>query len=109
LLRNVLSLSRRGCWQTAFEFSKLLLELDPINDPMCSLHYIDFLGLKARHYSYILSMTDEWTNHRLADLPNFAYSAALAKFQLELQDNKNNGNNKDVSLSIIYLFIYLDQ
>nr|CAG8581408.1 12221_t:CDS:10 [Entrophospora candida] len=56
--------NRRGCWQTAFEFSKLLLALDPINDPICTLHYIDFLGLKARQYSYVLSITDEWNNHK---------------------------------------------
>ncbi|CAG8665076.1 8378_t:CDS:10 [Dentiscutata erythropus] len=90
LFRHVQSLSRRGCWQTSFEFSKLLLSLDPINDPLCALRFIDYIGLKARQYSYVLSMANEWSHHDLKNWPNFAYSAALAQFQLELQiDNKN--------------------
>ena len=89
LLRHIQSLSRRGCWQTSFEFSKLLLSLDPMNDPLSVLNFVDYLGLKANQYSYVLSLVNEWTLHKLQDWPNFAYSAAIAQFQLELRENNS--------------------
>ncbi|RIB04235.1 transcriptional repressor TCF25-domain-containing protein [Gigaspora rosea] len=100
LFRHIQSLSRRGCWQTSFEFSKLLLSLDPINDPLCTLRFIDYIGLKARQYSYVLSMANEWNYHDLQNWPNFAYSSALAKFQLELQNDSKNPIH-DVSTAML--------
>ncbi|CAG8596229.1 12452_t:CDS:2, partial [Acaulospora morrowiae] len=99
LFRHIQFLSRRGCWQTAFEFSKLLLSLDPVNDPLCVLHFIDYLGLKAKQYEYVLSFTNEWEHHILKDLPNFAYSSAMAKFQLELQNS--NSKNHEASTALL--------
>ncbi|CAG8461969.1 13926_t:CDS:10 [Cetraspora pellucida] len=100
LFRHIQSLSRRGCWQTSFEFTKLLLSLDPINDPLCTLRFIDYLGLKARQYSYVLSLANEWNHHDLQNWPNFVYSAALAKFQLELQNDSKNPIH-DVSTAML--------
>ncbi|CAI2164312.1 16085_t:CDS:10 [Funneliformis geosporum] len=90
LLRQIQSSSRRGCWQTSFEFSKLLLSLDPLNDPLSVLYFIDYLGLKAQQHSYVLSLANEWTLHNLQNWPNFVYSAAIANFQLELRDENNS-------------------
>ncbi|GET01900.1 transcription factor 25 [Rhizophagus clarus] len=90
LLRHIQSLSRRGCWQTSFEFSKLLLSLDPSNDPLSVLNFIDYLGLKAHQYTYVLSLANEWVLHKLQDWPNFAYSAAIAQFQIELREENNS-------------------
>ncbi|CAB4487936.1 DUF654-domain-containing protein [Rhizophagus irregularis] len=92
LLRHVQSLSRRGCWQTSFEFSKLLLSLDPSNDPMSVLNFIDYLGLKAHQYTYVLSLANEWVLHKLQDWPNFAYSAAIAQFLLESREENNSAH-----------------
>ncbi|CAG8526705.1 16479_t:CDS:10, partial [Funneliformis caledonium] len=100
LLRQIQSSSRRGCWQTSFEFSKLLLSLDPVNDPLCVLNFIDYLGLKAQQHSYVLSLANEWTLHNLQDWPNFAYSAAIAKFQLELRD-ENNSQTHEMSTKML--------
>ncbi|CAG8451110.1 3284_t:CDS:10 [Funneliformis mosseae] len=100
LLRQIQSTSRRGCWQTSFEFSKLLLSLDPVNDPLCVLNFIDYLGLKAQQHSYVLSLANEWTLHNLQDWPNFAYSAAIAKFQLELRD-ENNSQTHEMSTKML--------
>jgi hypothetical protein len=99
LLRHIQSLSCRGCWQTSFEFAKLLLSLDPSNDPLSVLNFIDYLGLKAHQYSYVLSLTNEWTLHKLQDWPNFVYSAAIARFQLEMGDENN---------SVSYIFFNYD-
>ncbi|CAG8513228.1 9889_t:CDS:10 [Diversispora eburnea] len=92
LFRQIQTLSRRGCWQTSFEFSKLLLSLDPVNDPLCVLHIIDYIGLKAKQYEYVISFTNEWEHYNLKDLPNFSYSSAIAKFQLELKELKESNN-----------------
>ncbi|RHZ78146.1 hypothetical protein Glove_167g94 [Diversispora epigaea] len=99
LFRQIQSLSRRGCWQTSFEFSKLLLSLDPVNDPLCVLHIIDYIGLKAKQYEYVISFTNEWEHYNLKNLPNFSYSSAMAKFQSELKELKElkESNNMNVS------------
>jgi hypothetical protein len=54
------------------------------------LNFIDYLGLKAHQYSYVLSLANEWTLHKLQDWPNFIYSAAIAQFQLEMRDENNS-------------------
>ena len=83
-------LSRRGCWQTAFGFTRFLLAMAPEDDPLSALVFIDFFGLKARQYSYVYTMANEWKAKKLYECPNFAYSRALAKFHLELQDDKDS-------------------
>ncbi|KAF3313617.1 hypothetical protein TWF173_005905 [Orbilia oligospora] len=43
--KYILSLSRRGLWRTGLEFLKLLLQLDPINDPLSySLSLAEFMA-----------------------------------------------------------------
>ncbi|KAL1921679.1 uncharacterized protein VTP21DRAFT_10321 [Calcarisporiella thermophila] len=86
--RHIQYLSRRGCWRTAFEFTKLLLSLDPSNDPLGALLSIDFHAIKAREFTFLLDLAQApWPGlpHELNVLPNFAYSTALAQFHLEKQ------------------------
>ncbi|CAG8578848.1 6524_t:CDS:10 [Paraglomus occultum] len=105
LFRHAMFLSRRGCWQTAFGFTRLLLALSPESDPLSALLFIDFFGLKTRQYSYVYTMANEWKAKKLYRYPNFAYSRALAKFHLELQDDKDSANEESsalLKLAIIY-------
>ncbi|KFU85773.1 Transcription factor 25, partial [Chaetura pelagica] len=81
LFKHLMFLEKRGCPRTALEFCKLILSLDPENDPLCMLLLIDFLSLRAREYTFLTRMFQEWENHQnLSQLPNFAFSVPLAYF-----------------------------
>ncbi|XP_058701768.1 ribosome quality control complex subunit TCF25 isoform X2 [Poecile atricapillus] len=71
------------------EFCKLILSLDPENDPLCVLLLIDFLSLRAREYTFLTRLFQEWESHRnLSQLPNFAFSVPLAYFFLSQQEER---------------------
>ncbi|KAI6077715.1 Transcription factor 25 [Aix galericulata] len=87
LFKHLMFLEKRGCPRTALEFCKLILSLDPENDPLCVLLLIDFLSLRAREYAFLTRMFEEWESHRnLSQLPNFAFSVPLAYFFLSQQE-----------------------
>ncbi|XP_019360914.1 PREDICTED: transcription factor 25 [Gavialis gangeticus] len=87
LFKHMMFLEKRGCLRTALEFCKLLLSLDPENDPLCSLLIIDFLSLRAREYTFLTRVFQEWESHRnLSQLPNFAFSVPLAYFLQSQQE-----------------------
>ncbi|XP_063294657.1 ribosome quality control complex subunit TCF25 isoform X2 [Pelobates fuscus] len=88
LFKHLYFLEKRGCPRTALEFCKLILSLDPENDPLCMLLLIDFLSLRSREYSFLIRMFDEWETHRnLSQLPNFAFSVPLALFHVGQLDD----------------------
>jgi hypothetical protein len=82
--RYIKNLSQRGTWRTAEEFARLLLAMDPEGDSyeMCLL--VDFLALKARHPERFLELAEHPTlRKKFSDLPNIAFSSALAQLQLD--------------------------
>ncbi|KAI1235635.1 Transcription factor 25 [Lamprotornis superbus] len=89
LFKHLMFLEKRGCPRTALEFCKLILSLDPENDPLCVLLLIDFLSLRAREYTFLTRLFQEWESHRnLFQLPNFAFSVPLAYFFLSQQEER---------------------
>ncbi|KAL4234568.1 Transcription factor 25 [Mactra antiquata] len=81
LFKHIQFLGQRGCNRTSLEFSKLLLSLDPDNDPLCALLMIDFYAIRSEEYDFIVRMYNEWEAHRnLSQLPNFAFSLSLTFF-----------------------------
>ncbi|KAM9228024.1 ribosome quality control complex subunit TCF25 [Leptosomus discolor] len=90
LFKHLMFLEKRGCPRTALEFCKLILSLDPENDPLCVLLLIDFLSLRAREYTFLTRLFQEWESHRnLSQLPNFAFSVPLAYFFLSQQEERS--------------------
>ncbi|NXJ82785.1 TCF25 factor, partial [Trogon melanurus] len=90
LFKHLMFLEKRGCPRTALEFCKLILSLDPENDPLCVLLMIDFLSLRAREYTFLTRMFQEWESHRnLSQLPNFAFSVPLAYFFQSQQEERS--------------------
>ncbi|XP_037265202.1 transcription factor 25 isoform X2 [Falco rusticolus] len=90
LFKHLMFLEKRGCPRTALEFCKLILSLDPENDPLCVLLLIDFLSLRAREYTFLTRMFQEWESHRnLSQLPNFAFSVPLAYLFLSQQEERS--------------------
>ncbi|XP_066570202.1 ribosome quality control complex subunit TCF25 isoform X2 [Amia ocellicauda] len=86
--KHMMFLEKRGCPRTALEYCKLILSLDPDNDPLCMLLLIDFLSIRSREYAFLIRLYDEWEVHRnLSQLPNFAFSVALSYYFLSLQDD----------------------
>lgn len=73
----------RACYRTSLEFCKLLLSLDPDGDPLAVVLALDFYALRAREYEWFVEFCNLWDSTRnLTQLPNIAYSLALAHFHL---------------------------
>ncbi|XP_030877829.1 transcription factor 25, partial [Leptonychotes weddellii] len=60
LYKQMSFLEKRGCPRTALEFCKLILSLEPDEDPLCMLLLIDHLALRARNYEYLIRLFQEW-------------------------------------------------
>ena len=57
--------------------------MDPIGDPLGVLLMLDYYALKCDEYHYLIQVYEEYNDTRnLQLLPNFAYSVALAHFQV---------------------------
>ncbi|KAJ2065108.1 hypothetical protein GGI17_000519 [Coemansia sp. S146] len=89
LFRHMQFMSRRGCWRTAFEVNKVLLSLDPVKDPYGALLTLDFHALKSRQYEYVCQFVSDWSWSSV-DLPNWAFSRALAEFMMERQQGQGS-------------------
>ncbi|KAJ3021507.1 Transcription factor 25 [Thoreauomyces humboldtii] len=91
IFRHLGYLARRGCWRTAFEFAKLLLSVDPEDDPLGTLWSIDFYAINAKETDWYIRLYEanavRWS---LAEQPNHAYSIALAKWEAEVLHKKDH-------------------
>jgi transcription factor 25 len=101
LHRHITNLLRRGTMRTAFEFSRLLLSLDPHADPHGALFYLDYLAPKAGMNEWLVGMWDTWgevtreigppgpdddyedARVEVESLPGWMWSRALARWNLE--------------------------
>lgn len=83
LFKHMHFVSRRGCNRTALELCKVLFNLDPKGDPLGAILLLDQFALNCGEYDFICRSFMEWgDNKNLEQLPNWAYSLALAEFQL---------------------------
>ncbi|KAK9247541.1 transcriptional repressor TCF25-domain-containing protein [Lipomyces tetrasporus] len=81
IYRHVRNLERKGTWSTAFEFLKLLLAVSAEEDPYCVLLMIDAYALHSGNDQFIIGLAKSHIfEDRLPDLPNIAFSLALAYF-----------------------------
>lgn len=84
LFRYSQLLTRRGLHRTALEISKLLLSLDPENDPMGMLMLADSFALLSGEYRWIHDMQTHFTPIPVEYFPNFSASSALAAESIRL-------------------------
>lgn len=83
LFKHALFVGSRACYRTALEFCKLILTFEPEKDPLAVVLILDFFALRCQEYDWLIRIANEWENSRnLSQLPNFAYSVAMAHFQL---------------------------
>ncbi|RPB05300.1 DUF654-domain-containing protein [Choiromyces venosus 120613-1] len=81
--RYISNLAMRGTWRAAEEFGRMLLALDPEQDPYQVCLIIDMLALNARQPERFLTLVEHpELVKRHAHLPNIAFSIALAYHQL---------------------------
>ncbi|XP_050475334.1 transcription factor 25 [Bombus huntii] len=83
LFKHINFVGGRACYRTSLEFCKLLLSLDPEGDPLAVVLCLDFYALRAKEYEWFIEFCNLWDSTRnLTQLPNIAYSLALAHFHL---------------------------
>ncbi|XP_062501672.1 ribosome quality control complex subunit TCF25-like isoform X2 [Corticium candelabrum] len=99
LFRHLVMVGQRGCCRTALEFCKVLLSLDPDNDPLCVLLMMDFYALRAEEFRFLIRMFNEWESHRnLSQLPNWAFSVPLAMFSAAVPSESEDTSEADKML-----------
>ncbi|KAI9671784.1 MAG: hypothetical protein M1831_003312 [Alyxoria varia] len=94
--RYVWNISMRATWRTAYEWAKLLLSLDPENDPYRISMVIDQFALRSRQYRQFLELSqNEYLKQsiELSNLPNMAFSRSLALEAIE-RDSPEHSNAK---------------
>jgi tetratricopeptide (TPR) repeat protein len=77
--RHIKNLEMRGTWRTAFEWAKVLLQLDPLTDPYGVTLMIDQLALRGRQHAQLIALCSDDAYGQAWDfLPNIQISLALA-------------------------------
>ncbi|KAF2035529.1 DUF654-domain-containing protein [Setomelanomma holmii] len=82
--RYIGTLTVRATWRTAFEWAKLMLSMDPEQDPYCIRLIIDQLALRGRDPRAVVDLVETDYLQRLWKVPpNLAFSVALAHDRLK--------------------------
>ena len=80
--RYISSLCQRGTWRTAYEWAKLILSLDPEQDPFRIVWVIDKLALRGGESVHFLQLSNcHWYKQKWQRHPNVRISAALAMYK----------------------------
>ncbi|XP_034658743.1 transcription factor 25 isoform X1 [Drosophila subobscura] len=91
LFKHAQYLEERACSRTAFEISKLLLSLQPETDPLAMILVIDYYALRSKQFGWLVEFYEEYNAARnLSQLPNMAYSYALALYTLHGACERSN-------------------
>ncbi|KAL6242066.1 hypothetical protein RBB50_010978 [Rhinocladiella similis] len=77
--RYIKNLEMRGTWRTAFEWTKILLQLNPITDPYGVTLMIDQLALRGRQHAQLIEICSDDAYGQAWDfLANIQISLSLA-------------------------------
>lgn len=89
-------LGKKGCFRTALEYNKLLLKMN-LADPSACLLTLDYNAISAGQSEFLVDFVTYYS-HYMGDkakslylMPNFIYSFALAKYNIE---NKKSAKNE---------------
>ncbi|CBX91963.1 hypothetical protein IAQ61_000170 [Plenodomus lingam] len=82
--RYIMTLGVRATWRTALEWARLLIAMDPEQDPYCLRLLIDQLALRGREPQAVIDLVEADYLQRLWKVPpNLAFSVALAHDRLK--------------------------
>ncbi|KAH7030456.1 transcriptional repressor TCF25-domain-containing protein [Macrophomina phaseolina] len=80
--RYIANLGMRSTWRTVYEWAKLLLSLDPENDPYCVRLILDQFAVRGRQQRDFLDLSQNaFFKSKWADLPNVQLSSGLLHVQ----------------------------
>ncbi|KAK7511127.1 Nulp1-pending protein-like protein [Phyllosticta citriasiana] len=80
--RYIANLGMRSTWRTVYEWAKLLLSLDPENDPYCVRLVIDQFAIRGRQQQDFLALAQsDFFKSRWNGLPNIDMTSSLAFVQ----------------------------
>ncbi|MPC08355.1 Transcription factor 25 [Portunus trituberculatus] len=95
LFRHILNVGQKGCYRTALELCKLLLNLSPDDDPLAVSLMMDFYALRAQEYSWLVMLYDTYEpTKNLSMLPNFSFSVPLALYHLSNGSGQTSSRDK---------------
>ena len=90
-------LGKKGCYRSAFEYNKVLVKLNPYQDPVGGLLSLDYNAISSQNYDFLLDFPHKYgkqyyksPEYSLIYLPNYLYSCALAKL-LKIIANEDVG------------------
>lgn len=109
--RYMINLGMRATWRTVFEWAKLLLALDPENDPYQICLAIDQYALRARQPKQLLEMaTNPILGRQWKTIPGMQLSLGLASVQSgsTRQPLFTAANRRPWSLSSLFTALGLD-
>lgn len=110
LFKHSQYLESRACSRTALEVAKLVLTFDPVNDPLAIILLIDFYAIRAKQYEWLVQLYEEWeATNNLSQLPNMAYSYALALFHLKRTDEADRALQYALLMFPAVLRLLLDE
>ncbi|KAL0263343.1 hypothetical protein SLS55_002323 [Diplodia seriata] len=90
--RYIANLGMRATWRTVYEWAKLLLSLDPENDPYCVRLVIDQYAIRGRQQQDFINLAQsEFFKKTWADLPNIQLTLGLVQVQA---NERNKGQQK---------------
>lgn len=88
LFKFVIILVKKSCFRAALCFTKLLLKLEPLRDPMGALVMLDHVAIGAGEHLFLEEFTLTFghryfleNNCSLLLYPNYLFSMALSRFQ----------------------------
>lgn len=91
LMRHIQFLTKRACYRTALEVSKILWSLDPFTDALGSRMITDFLAINSAQYEWFDAINEE-IQCECPWMANWCYSAALKRFILDKNDGALGAN-----------------
>jgi hypothetical protein len=95
IFKHISCCHRRGLRRTPFEYSKLLLSLEPDNDPLMAVQLLDFFAIRCEEYDFLVEFYSKW--EQLQKLPNLKFSLALAHF-LKSRCTKQTKSDNEANL-----------
>ena len=98
LVKYIDVLGRKGCSSTALEYCKLLLGLNPGDDPFGALLRIDYYAVRAKQYNFILNFMNNFGHHMddtipvVKVMPNFLMTGGIAAQRILKEEEYKNHN-----------------
>lgn len=64
VLKHIQFVGQRACYRTALELCKMLLSLNPVDDPLAIILALDYYALRAKEHQWLLDFVDAWNATR---------------------------------------------